>query len=71
MWEHIVQDPERAKTFNYAMEAQTQASLPTVGIYPFESELGGLVESDDAWREWPVSVKHDLAWLYLKSPLDL
>lgn len=47
MWEHIAQDPERAKTFNYAMEAQTQASLPTVGIYPFENELGHLVETDD------------------------
>jgi hypothetical protein len=47
MWEHIAQDPERAKTFNNPMEAQTQASLPTVGIYPFESELGHLVESDD------------------------
>lgn len=47
MWEHIAKDPERARTFNYAMEAQTQASLPTVGIYPFESELGKLVESDD------------------------
>lgn len=47
MWEHIAKDPERASTFNYAMAAQTQASLPTVGIYPFESELGPLVEDEN------------------------
>jgi len=47
MWEHIAKDPERASTFNYAMAAQTQASLPTVGIYPFESELGKLVEDEN------------------------
>ena len=47
VWEHIDSDPDRARTFNYAMEAQTQASLPTVGIYPFESELAKLVEGDD------------------------
>lgn len=39
MWEYMAQFPERTKAFNYAMQSQTQAAIPTVGLFPFAQEL--------------------------------
>ncbi|KAF2802467.1 O-methyltransferase [Mytilinidion resinicola] len=47
MWEHIDQYPDRAQTFNFAMQSQTQAAMPTVAIFPFEAELGKFETQDD------------------------
>jgi hypothetical protein len=47
MWEHIAQFPDRAQAFNFAMQSQTQAAMPTVAIFPFEAELGKLETQDD------------------------
>lgn len=39
MWEFLEDRPHRAKVFNDAMVAQSNATNWTVGIYPFEAEL--------------------------------
>lgn len=39
MWEFLGERPDRAKVFNYAMAAQSEATNWTVGIFPFGAEL--------------------------------
>ncbi|KAF2494859.1 O-methyltransferase [Lophium mytilinum] len=46
MWAHMGQYPDRIQAFNSAMQAQTQAAMPTVAIFPFEAELSKFETQD-------------------------
>lgn len=47
MWDHLIADSERNSLFNAAMVALTQASLSSIGVYPFEAELNKHNIGDD------------------------
>lgn len=47
MWEYVDSFPDRLKNLNFAMMAQTQATMWTIGIFPFEEELKKVETSDD------------------------
>ena len=42
----MAQFPERTKAFGYAMQSQTQAAMPTMGLFPFAGELS-IFKTDD------------------------
>jgi hypothetical protein len=43
----MAQFPERTKAFDYAMQSQTQAAMPTVGLFPFAGELSKFKTDDE------------------------
>jgi hypothetical protein len=47
MWEHVALDPERAKYWNLAMQAQGSATEFAIGMYPFEAELQKIPTTDE------------------------
>lgn len=47
MWEYTAQFPERTKAFDYVTQSQTQAAMPTVGLFPFTGKLSKFKTGDE------------------------
>jgi len=52
----MAQFPERTKAFDYAMQSQTQAAMPTVSLFPFAGELSKFKTDDET------SLVVDIGW---------
>jgi hypothetical protein len=52
----VAQFPERTKAFDYAMQSQTQAAMPTMGLFPFAGEISKFKTDDET------SLVADIGW---------